>query len=119
MRHILVVCYNLSLLILGTVLFITILAGTPKNTIFYNGSLSAEYFTPAFSTNVDSARLLHLFGEPRLTMIILVGIGLLLHSIFLYRLLKFRKKTKKIITNYFTYWLVLFIPYLLLLIFVI
>lgn len=116
MRQSLVVSYLLSLLIFGTLLSMSILAGPSRNTIFYRGSLDPNNFTQAFSKNVNGSYLLNLFGSPKIVMILLNGSGLLLHSIFLYRITSSKKTFKKTAYPYLVYWGVLLLPYVLLLI---
>lgn len=119
MRHNLVVSYCLSLLILSTIFFISAVAGPSRNSILYSGSLDSANFTPAFSENLDRSYLLHLFGFPKITMMILSGLGFLLHLKFLYILIKNKRKSKDIKKSYLVFWSVLFVPYFLLLIFTI
>jgi len=119
MRHNLILSYSVSLLILGTILFITILSGRSSNSILYYGSFDQSSFTPAFSENVSDSYLLNLFGAPKLMLMLIVGCGFLLHLIFLHILTKPKKLSKMVTHNYLAFWIVLFAPYLLLLVFTI
>jgi len=117
MRHNLVVSYCLSLLILATVFIISTFAGSSVNNVFYSGSLDSSNFTPAFSKNLDDSYLLNLFGNPKIIMMTLSGSGFLLHTKFLYILIKNKKISKASKSKYLVPWGVLFAPYLLLLLF--
>lgn len=115
MRHSLINSYFLSIFTLLVVLFIAFSASaTPQSSVFYTGNQSG--FTNAFSSNLVFSMGEKVFGSIKTMMIVLSVFGLLLQISILYSL--FQKNIKKSLKKYYLlYWMCLFLPYLLMLLF--
>jgi len=78
----------------------------------YTGSyVGSEALTPAFSTDLNESKILNLFSVPRYALLVVLCSALFSQFIFLYKLLKLKKIKAG---NLKIYWIVLFLPYLIL-----
>ena len=109
MKHSLFTSYGASIFFLGIILLLSVVSLGH----FYNPS--AE-LTTTYSANVIKSFRVRIFGSFAVAMMIVSGIGVLLQIKILYLLLNYKKYKKKFKKLYGTAWIILFAPYVVILI---